>query len=461
MYPEDLPNCGCPDPVTPIPTAPAPPTCLGGEPCAEVTNTTCVNYDGPDIPDIANNGDNMTDVIQALANNAGGAGNFTLLPIDSTIQLNASSGPVIVDQPGQVVTISAAGAIGPQGPAGETLSALGVEATYADILSEHPSPAVLDAYITQDTGTFWVYDPASTAANIDGWVDMGQIQGPTGPAGIQGPPGNLILSGSINPPPGTGNVGDYWLNTATNVLYGPQQLSGWPVTGISLVGPAGAAGATGATGPAGATGATGAAGAAGAAGANGTNGSKIYSGSTTPSAGIGAVGDFYLNTTTYTLIGPKTSGGWPGTGLLLKGADGAAGPTGATGPAGANGSDGVDGGAQILGFVNVLSSSNNTISGTMTTNMLLVNTGPASVTINVPSLDNTVFPVGMQVIIAWDAWDNDPPATTVSFLAGANSSIRSANGMLKLRTRYSTATLIKLSYTAGNTVWYLAGDLMP
>ena len=466
MYPEDLSSCGCPgEPTTPPVAVPAPPVCVNGEPCPEVINTTCVRYDGPDIPDIADNGDNMTDVVQALANNATNAGNnFTLLPIDSTIQLNAQSGPVEVNQPGQVVTISAVGATGPQGAPGETLSALGVEATYADILAEHPSPSVLDAYMTQD-GTFWVYDPASTAANVDGWVDMGTISGPAGAAGAQGPAGNLILSGSINPPSGTGNVGDYWLNTSTNILYGPKQLSGWPVTGVNLVGPTGAAGAPGATGPAGATGATGAAGAAGAAGVNGTDGSKIYSGSTTPSAGIGIVGDYYLNTTTYTLIGPKTSGGWPGSGLLLKGADGATGATGAAGPAGADGADGADGGAKIVGFYSVTNGVNNTITGAMPTKMLLVNTSASSVTINVPNLDDTTFPVGMQLIVAWDTWDADPPATMVTFAAtGAPGSlpvIKSANGMLKLRTRYSTATLIKQAQAGLITTWYLAGDLMP
>lgn len=94
-------------------------------------------------------------------------------------------------------------------------------------------------------------------------------------------------------------------------------------------------GDTGAQGPAGPTGpqgAAGTAGAAGAAGAKGADGTKILSGTTAPTGGND--GDFYLNTSTKTLFGPKASGAWPATGLSLAGATGA---TGATGPTGATG----------------------------------------------------------------------------------------------------------------------------
>ncbi len=84
---------------------------------------------------------------------------------------------------------------------------------------------------------------------------------------------------------------------------------------------------TGAVGPAGPTGATGAVGPAGPAGANGANGSVIYSGTTTPPAATGAIGDFYINLSTGLLYGPKTSTGW-GTGISLKGSTGATGAAG-------------------------------------------------------------------------------------------------------------------------------------
>jgi hypothetical protein len=71
-------------------------------------------------------------------------------------------------------------------------------------------------------------------------------------------------------------------------------------------------------GATGATGAQGPAGPAGAAGTNGTDGKSVLNGTVDPAAGTGALGDFYLNTASNTLFGPKTSGGW-GTGVSLVG----------------------------------------------------------------------------------------------------------------------------------------------
>jgi hypothetical protein len=55
----------------------------------------------------------------------------------------------------------------------------------------------------------------------------------------------------------------------------------------------------------------------GPAGANGIDGNTIISGTTDPTT-QGVDGDYYLNTTTYVLFGPKTSSGW-GTGKSLVG----------------------------------------------------------------------------------------------------------------------------------------------
>ncbi len=65
-----------------------------------------------------------------------------------------------------------------------------------------------------------------------------------------------------------GVVGDFYINTTSNYIYGPKTIAGWPVIGTSLVG------ATGATGPAGPTGATGAMGPAGPTGAMGATGAQ-------------------------------------------------------------------------------------------------------------------------------------------------------------------------------------------
>ena len=93
----------------------------------------------------------------------------------------------------------------------------------------------------------------------------------------------------------------------------------------------------GPTGATGATGATGSAGTPGTPGTNGTNGATILSGAVNPAAGTGNNGDFYLNTTTSTLFGPKAGGAWPGSGTSLVG------PAGQTGQAGATGGTGPPG----------------------------------------------------------------------------------------------------------------------
>jgi hypothetical protein len=76
----------------------------------------------------------------------------------------------------------------------------------------------------------------------------------------------------------------------------------------------------------------------------GIDGATILSGAGAPSDGAGNNGDFYINTTASTLIGPKASGTWGGApSLSLVGPAGATGPTGATGAAGTNGTDGATG----------------------------------------------------------------------------------------------------------------------
>ena len=71
-------------------------------------------------------------------------------------------------------------------------------------------------------------------------------------------------------------------------------------------------------------------------------------GSSDPSSATGVDGDFYLNSTTKTLFGPKVAGVWPA-GVALVGSPGAAGVSGPQGPQGPQGADGgtydIDGGA--------------------------------------------------------------------------------------------------------------------
>ncbi len=216
------------------------------------------------------------------------------------------------------------------------------------------------------------------------------LVGPSGPQGIQGVAGQTIIAGQAvlhgtsDPDVGVGASGDFYINTTTNVLWGPKGSSTWPVVGVSMVGPAGSQGIQGVAGLVGATGATGAQGAAGiagptgltgaqgaqgiqgiqgiqgpigltgltgttgAAGTNGTNGANgldgktILNGLVAPIASQGVDGDFYLNTATSTMYGPKTAGAWPA-GVSIVGATGAAGATGTTGPQGNTGATGAQG----------------------------------------------------------------------------------------------------------------------
>jgi hypothetical protein len=77
--------------------------------------------------------------------------------------------------------------------------------------------------------------------------------------------------------------------------------------------------------PAGPQGSTGPTGPIGPAGPAGANGNAVLSGAGAPAASLGAVGDFYINTTNLTIYGPKTSSGW-GNPASLTGT-----PTGAAG----------------------------------------------------------------------------------------------------------------------------------
>jgi len=62
----------------------------------------------------------------------------------------------------------------------------------------------------------------------------------------------------------------------------------------------------------------------------GGGGSGVLSGAGAPSGGLGADGDFYIDTTSHAIYGPKTAGAWGSPTSLV----GPTGPTGATGPTG-------------------------------------------------------------------------------------------------------------------------------
>jgi hypothetical protein len=52
-------------------------------------------------------------------------------------------------------------------------------------------------------------------------------------SGPQGPRGNQILSGNVDPSPSIGLIGDQYINTNNGYLFGPKTESGWGV-GVPL-----------------------------------------------------------------------------------------------------------------------------------------------------------------------------------------------------------------------------------
>ncbi|OAA94076.1 MULTISPECIES: collagen-like protein [Clostridium] len=86
----------------------------------------------------------------------------------------------------------------------------------------------------------------------------------------------------------------------------------------------------------------------GATGAKGTDGKTIWNGTSDPTSSTGTDGDFYINTNSHKIFGPKASGLWPtGVSIIgpqgIQGVQGTKGDTGATGPTGPTGSQGAKG----------------------------------------------------------------------------------------------------------------------
>jgi hypothetical protein len=150
------------------------------------------------------------------------------------------------------------------------------------------------------------------------------IQGDRGPAGPQGD--GIQIRGSLANPaalPATGDPGDIYFITSTgNLRVWNDDTNAWEVV-AHFQGPAGPEGPRGPEGP------------IGPAGTPGTHGSVLYSGVGPPQAGTGVPGDYWFDTSTGTLIGPRpATGNWPLSGTVLKGAKGDTGNTGSVGPRG-------------------------------------------------------------------------------------------------------------------------------
>ena len=261
---------------------------------------------------------------------------------------------------GPIGLTGSTGATGPQGPIGLT-GATGATGPIGLTGATGPQGPI---GLTGVTGATGPQGPIGLtgATGPQGPIGLNGATGATGPQGspgtngtngINGTNGTAVLNGTTAPTSIIGVNGDFYINTATNLLYGPKTGGAWPA-GTSLVGPQGPIGLTGTTGPTGPAGAqgiqgligatgpqgpiglTGATGATGPQGSAGTNGTAVLNGTTAPTSTIGVNGDFYINTATNLLYGPKAGGAWSaGTSLV-----GPQGPIGLTGPAGATGTQG-------------------------------------------------------------------------------------------------------------------------
>jgi hypothetical protein len=149
-----------------------------------------------------------------------------------------------------------------------------------------------------------------------------------------------FLAAAGDPTTVTGKDGDTYLNTLTNMIFGPRAGGMWGV-GRSLVGPQGAQGPiglTGATGPRGAIGLTGPQGPQGLTGATGPQGPIGPTGATGSQGLTGATG----------ATGPQGPIGPTG----ATGPQGLTGPIGATGPQGSVGPQGIQGPAGTFPVAN-------------------------------------------------------------------------------------------------------------
>jgi hypothetical protein len=132
---------------------------------------------------------------------------------------------------------------------------------------------------------FWKQDTGQIAQKLSGvWTVVYTI--------VQGVIGSTIYYGSVAPTT-QGINGDTYLQTVGGKFY--TKIAGvWTLEFSMATGPVGPAGANGANGT------------------NGTNGNSVLNGTTNPSNTLtGVNGDFYINTSTNNLFGPKAAGVWP------------------------------------------------------------------------------------------------------------------------------------------------------
>lgn len=159
----------------------------------------------------------------------------------------------------------------------------GANLTFGPVLPQNTSGKNGDVFINTAAGSF-----AQKIAGV--WTVVYAIA-----AG--GTTDTTVLYGSTNPGSATGNNGDTFINTVSGIFY-KKTGGAWSQVFSMQTGPQGPQGPGGTNGT------------------NGSNGKTILNGTSNPANNLGTDGDFYINTSSYYLFGPKNAGIW-GSGILL------------------------------------------------------------------------------------------------------------------------------------------------
>lgn len=164
---------------------------------------------------------------------------------------------------------------------------IGAKVSFGTVLPANTTGKNGDIFVKTDNGAF--------AQKISGvWTVVYTIPSSSGTTN------GTILYGVGTPGSSTGSDNDTYINTGTGIFY-KKSSGAWSQMFSMQSGPQGPQGI------------------AGTNGTNGANGLSLLNGTTTPSnLSTGVNGDFYINTSTYTLYGPKTGGSW-GDGVSLIG----------------------------------------------------------------------------------------------------------------------------------------------
>ena len=160
--------------------------------------------------------------------------------------------------------------------------------------TENTEPVRYDQFLAGPANTNTILNGSGTPAsglgnNGDFYIDTDNnlIFGPK-TSGAWGSGTSIrggILSGSGVPASGLGEDGDFYIDTSADEVYGPKSGGSWG-SGTSMVG------------------------------SNGSDGKTILNGVVDPTT-EGVDGDFYINTATMEIFGPKASGSWPASGVSI------------------------------------------------------------------------------------------------------------------------------------------------